>query len=135
VATAEVPGIHGDQAVLVALDHGLVTEEGEPGPRAAALLDVLRLAPPYRARLLRRTGDVWAVAARRIATVELPVDPGGEEVEVAWDGRERAVRVDGVPRIVDLPELGTIRRGRVAPYLATLRRLRDATWEVDVVEL
>lgn len=120
---------------MLLADRTLVVEEGEPGARAAALLATLRLRPPYRARLLRREGDVWAVAARRIAVVALAEDPGGDAVEVEWDGAERAVRVDGVPRLVSLPELGHVRGGRVAPYAASLHRLHGTVWEVELAEL
>lgn len=136
VATVGAPGLHGREAVVVLLRDGtVVVEDGEPGPRVRRALDALRLTPPFRARLLRREGDIWAVAGRALRVVELAPDPGGDEIEVEWDGRERAVRVDGVPRLVPLPELGVVRRGRVAPYAALLRRLHGSRFEAEVAEL
>lgn len=110
-------------------------EEGEPGQQVTVALQALRLDPPYRASLRRRSGDLWAVAARTIDVTRLLSDPGGSEIEVEWDGQERSVRVDGVPRLVPLPELGPVRRGRVSPYAAVLRRLDGDLWETEIAEL
>lgn len=129
-------GLQGDAVTVVVLSGGVhVLEEGEPGPRLDLVLRAVRLEAPYRARLLRRAGDLWAVAARSIDVVELSPDPGGTEIEVEWDGGERAVRVDGVPRLVPLPELGPVRRGRVGPYAGALHRLHGSLWEAEISEL
>jgi hypothetical protein len=134
--TAEVVGLHGDAAVVVALRGGVhVLEEGEPGSQLAVALRAVRLDPPYRARLQRRHGDVWAIAARTLQLIELEPDPGGDEILVEWDGRERSVHVDGVARLVPLPELGPVRGGRVAPYAGVLRRLHRTTWEIEISEI
>lgn len=136
VATVEAKGLDGDVATVVVLPGGAhVLEEGAPGPHLDVALRVLRVEPPYRARLLRRSGDLWAVAARAIEVTQLLPDPGGGEIEVEWDGHERTVRVDGAPRLVPLPELGPVRRGRVSPYVAVLRRLHGDTWETEIAEL
>lgn len=135
-ATVHAPGLIGDEAQVVLLVDGtVVVEEGEPGPASTRALGAVRLAPPCRVRLVRRDGDLWAVAARTIDVVELRPDPGGTEIAVEWDGTERSVRVDGVPRLVPLPELGPVRRGRVVPYAGVLHRLHGTAWEAEIAEL
>jgi hypothetical protein len=121
--------------VVVLADGIVVVEDGEPGPALLEVLWEITVEPPLRARLNRREGDVWSVGARRIETVDLDSDPGGALVEIAWDGSERTVRVDGVPKLVPLPELGPARAGVVEPYAATLWRLFEDTWEIELALL
>ena len=136
VVTVDVPGLIGDTAQVVVLADGtVVVEEGEPGPASARALAAVRIPPPCRVRLVRRDGDLWAVAARTIEVVEIQPDPGGTELEVEWDGEERSVRLDGVPRLVPLPELGPVRRGRPVPYVGAFHRLHGTTWEAEIAQL
>jgi hypothetical protein len=112
-----------------------VLVEGEgPSFDPAELTGALRLAPPYRARAVRQD-EVWVVAARRIEVVELEDDPRGDDVELAWDGTERSVRVDGEPTMLGMPELERLGAQRHDAYVVTARRLAGRVWEVAVSAL
>ena len=67
--------------------------------------------------------------------MELVDDPGGHSVEVAWDGRERSVRIDGEPTLAGVPELERLGAERHAAYVVTAARIEGATWEVFVAPL
>ncbi len=134
VRTVDVPDLAGDELWLVALADGrVVVEEGEGD--AAGLVRTLDRPGPYRAHAVRRNGSVWAVALRAIDTVELADDPGGAFVELAWDGVERSVRIDGAPTLAGVPELERLGAERHAAYVVTASRLVDSVWEVGVVPL
>ena len=90
---------------------------------------------PYRARAVRRDEGMWVVAVRRIETVELSDDPGGDFVELAWDGVERTVRIDGEPTLAGVPELERLGSARGRAYVVTASRLDGAVWEVSVALL
>jgi hypothetical protein len=134
VATVELTGVSGDEAWFVVVENDLVVvEAGDADPvvfRPAVALD-----PPFRAHAVRRDGATWAVAARKIETVELEDDPPGDEVEIAWDGSERSVRIDGAPTLSGVPALERLGAGRHSTYVVTARRLEGSTWEVSVSPL
>ena len=70
VASAEAPGLAGDEVHFVTLPNGdVVVDEDEPPDTLAPLADAVEqtIEPPYRAEGVRQREDVWAVAARRIA--------------------------------------------------------------------
>jgi len=134
VATLAAPELVGDECWFVALPDGmLVTEEGDGN--AQALNRAVALSPPYRAHAVRRAGDLWAVAATTIETVELAEDPGGSSVELSWDGRERTVRIDGRPTLAGLPELERLGEERYSTYIVTAAKLSGRVWEVLVAPL
>jgi hypothetical protein len=84
---------------------------------------------------VRRDGTTWAVAARRIETIELEDPPVGDEVEIAWDGAERTVRIDGEPTLRGVPVLERVAAARHATYVVTAVRLAGEVWEVAVLPL
>jgi hypothetical protein len=134
VTMVDAPELEGDEAWFVTLESGKILLE-------AGDADVWRLAGaiaterPFRAHAVRRAGSLWAVAARRIETIDLVDDPGGDAIEVSWDGVERSVRIDGRPTLVGLPALERLGRARHATYVVTAARLAGATWEVAVAPL
>lgn len=133
VATVDAPDLDGDEVAFVVLaSGGVVVEQGVVDPRLAASIT---LAPPFRARAIRRDAGIWVVGATRIRTVVLVDDPGGDAIELAWDGRERSVRIDGVPTLAGVPELERLGASRYATYVVTASRLSGATWEVFVAPL
>ena len=133
LATVDAPEIEGDAAWFVALgDSRLVVEEG--AGEVDRLAGVVSIAPPYRAHAVRRDGGLWVVAARRIDTVELRDDPGGDNVELSWDGVERAVRIDGRPTLTRVAELEELAAGH-ARYVVTAARIAGSVWEVLVAPL
>jgi hypothetical protein len=134
VLTVDAPGAVGADVWFVALrDGGIVLEEGVGN--VADLVRLLAREPPFRVHAVRREGSVWAVAVRRIETVELAHDPGGDFVELAWDGRERSVRIDGEPTLAGVPELERLGGERHGAYVATAARLVGSVWEVSVTPL
>ena len=127
--------LSGDDVLLVALPTGrVVVESGARDVDWHPLLSALGLARPFRARGVRRQGSTWVVAGRGIEVAELARDPGGDEVELAFDGRERTVRVDGEPTLAPVPELEAL-GARHAAYVVRARRLEGAIWEVEVTAL
>jgi hypothetical protein len=133
VATVDAADLAGDEARFVVLGPGeVVTQEG---PADERLVSAVALAPPYRAVAVRRGPGIWVVGATRIRTVVLADDPGGDSVELAWDGSERSVRIDGAPTLAGVPELARLGAERHPTYVVTATRIRDATWEVFVAPL
>jgi hypothetical protein len=133
VATVAAPEVEGDDGWLLVLEDGRVIVEEGAGD-VAGLAGHVELAPPFRARAVRRDGDLWAIAARRIETVELADDPGGDEIELSWDGVERAVRIDGRPTLAGVPELERL-AARHDTYVVTATRIDGQVWEVAVSPL
>ena len=133
VATVDAPDLVGDEAWFVALESGdVVADEGAPDTR---LTSSIAMPPPYRAHAVRRDAGIWVVGASRIRTVVLVDDPGGDAVELVWDGRERSVRIDGEPTLAGVPELERIGAERHRTFVVTASRLRGSTWEVFVAPL
>ena len=134
VATVDAPGLEGEDAWFVVLeDDRVVIEEGVSDP--STLRSAVTLAPPFRAHAVRRDGSLWVVGARRIETVTLADDPGGDAVELAWDGSERTVRIDGKPTLAGVPELERLGASRHRAYVVTAMRLVGSSWEVAVAPL
>jgi hypothetical protein len=136
VGSAEAPGLRGDELHFVALPNGdLVVEEDEPDDTLAPLADAVEQAiePPYRAEAVRRDGQVWAVAARRIEVVEL--EAPGDEVELAVGPDGRALTVDGERVFGSLPELERLGLQEGDSYVVRARRLEDRLWEVEASPL
>lgn len=129
--------IGGEELSFVGLPDGsLLLEEGGDGdlsPLAAAV--EAQVALPYRATAVRRDGDVWAVAARRIEVVELDDDPGGDRLELAWDGSERTYRVDGEPSFGSARTLERLAEQRFETWAVRASRLDGRLWEVTVAPL
>jgi len=134
VVTVLAPDLTGDELWFAALEDGRVVLLDGSGD-ADALAQSLDRRPPYTARAVRRDERVWAVAVRAIETVELESDPGGAFVELAWDGVERSVRIDGEPTLAGVPELERLASERHAAYVVTAARLAGTVWEVGVTPL
>jgi hypothetical protein len=128
--------LEGEDAVLVALPGGRVlVESGRRGEDWHPLLAAVGVPRPFRARAVRRSGRTWVVAARAMEVVELGRDPDGDEVELAFDGAERTVRVDGEPTLAPVPELEALGAGRFDAYVVRAARLEGPIWEVEVAPL
>jgi hypothetical protein len=126
----ELPG---DVVRFVALPDGtLLVEAGEEDVDSGVLADVVEASvpAPYRAEAVRRDSDIWAVAARRIDVVELAEDPGGDAVQLVWNGAERTLLVDGVPSLARAQELEALAPSRSEAYVIDAERLDGALWEV-----
>jgi hypothetical protein len=131
VASAQAPGLTGDELHFVALPNGdLVVDEDAPedtlGPLAEAIEQTI--AAPYRAEAVRQSDDIWTVAARRVRVAEL--EAAGDELElVEADGR--TLTVDGAREFGSIPELERIGREEGEHYVIRARRLDGNLWEVE----
>jgi len=132
VATVDGPADGSEAWFVVLRDGSLVREAGDTDP--AAFPDVITVPRPFRGHAVRRHEATWAVAARRIETVELD-DPGGDRVEIAWDGSERTVRIDGEPTLGGVPALERLGAARHATYVVTAARIVGEIWEIAVSPL
>ena len=133
IATLELE-TPGEGAWFVVLDdERIVLEAGDADP--GRIRGAIALGPPFRAHAVRRDGATWAVAARRIETLELAADVPGDEVEIAWDGAERSVRIDGEPTLSGVPALERLGAARHRTYVVTAARVVGNTWEVSVSPL
>jgi hypothetical protein len=134
VATVDAPEVDGEEAWFVVLDDDRIVVE-DTTVDLSALRSAVALAPPFRAHAVRRGGSLWVVGARRIETVTLVDDPGGDAVELAWNGVERTVRIDGEPTLAGVPELEALGGSRHRTYVVTATRLVGPEWEVAIAPL
>jgi hypothetical protein len=137
-AAVEAPELRGDEVAFVVLPDGSVLVDEEIGdvplaPLADALEEQLR--PPYRARGVRRRGNVWAVAAKAIEVVELRPDVEGDELELVSRGGERSLIVDGARSFGSVPQLEELASRRAPDYVVHASRLDGSLWEVRVSPL
>ena len=132
VASAEAPGLAGDEVHFVALPNGdLVVDEDEPPDTLAPLADAVEqtVAPPYRAEAVRQREDVWAVAVRRIQVAELEAE--GEDIELVASDAGRTVTVDGQRTFGTIPDLERLGQAAGESYVVRARRLDGSLWEIE----
>jgi hypothetical protein len=132
VASAEVPGLTGDEVHFVTLPNGdLVVDEDEPPDTLAPLADAVEqtLEAPYRAEAVRQHEDVWAVAARRIAVASFHAD--GDELELVDSDAGRTLTVDGERAFGSVPELERIGQAQGEQYVVRASRVDGEAWEVE----
>jgi hypothetical protein len=137
VATAEAPALEGDEVRFASLPDGsLVVDEeagdGDLSPLAEAL--EARLAPPYRAEGVRRSGALWGVAGRRIAVVREP-SLDGEAAELVVTAQGRTLTVDGRPRLARAPGLEAAGAQEAPEFVVRASRLDGDLWEVEAAPL
>jgi hypothetical protein len=136
VSSADAPGLAGDEVHFVALPNGdLVLDEDEPEDTVSPLADAVEqtIEPPYRAEAIRRGGEVWAVAARRIEVAEAEID--GDEVELVVAEGERTLTVDGAREFGSVPEFERIGSRLGDSYVLRARRLDERFWEIEATAL
>lgn len=138
VAEHEPSSADPGELVGVMLADGRLVEEERPSGLASdpsVLAEALALAPPFRLEARRRAPGVWAVGGTRIDVVALPAEVRGEAIELAFDGRERSVVIDGVPTFAGVPSLEERGRRHGAAYVVTAWRIVDDLWEVTATPL
>jgi len=136
VASADAPGLAGDEVHFVAVPTGdLVVDEDEPEGTLAPLAEALEqtLQPPYRAEAVRQGEDVWAVAARRIQVAEFDAD--GDHLELVVNRDERSLAVDGMRVFGSVPELERLGSGEGDSYVVRASRVEGRLWEVKTSPL
>jgi hypothetical protein len=137
VATAEAPALRGDAVHFVALTDGtLVVEEDEPDDALAPLADAVEatIPAPYRAEAVRRGPTTWAVAASRIAIIEVP-GLRGDEAELVVTREGRTLHVDGRPTFGSAPALERAGAAQGGEYVVRATRLDGELWEVEATPL
>jgi len=131
VGSVEAPELTGDEVRFVALPNGdVVVDEDVPEDALSPLADAIEetLQPPYRGEAVRRDGEIWAVAARRIDVAE--AEAPGDELELVVNQGERALTVDGERSFGSVAELE--RWDRLGDsYVVRARRLDGRLWEVE----
>jgi hypothetical protein len=133
VASAEAPGLTGDEVHFVAAPNGdLIVDEDEPPDTVTPLAEAVEetLAPPYRAEAIRRGDDLWAVAARSVEVAEL--DAPGDEIELIVNEDGRTLTVDGQREFGSIPTLERLGEQQGSSFVARARRLDERLWEVEV---
>jgi hypothetical protein len=135
VATAEAPGLEGDELEFTALPDGtlLVDEELAEGA-LSPLADALEqsVGAPYRARAVRGEGDIWGVAANRIDVIEVPEKVDGDTVSLVLQGDERTLLIDDRPGWSDVPTLEAFALERHREFVLHAERLDGDLWSVRV---
>ena len=134
LGTVEAPELGGDEYAFDVLpDRTLLVEGDEAEQPLAPLADAIErdLQPPYRARAVRQSRELWAVAARAMEVVRLPRRPG-ESLELSIRGDERELVVDGMREFGGIPELEALAGSRHRDYVVRAERLDDDWWEVRI---
>jgi hypothetical protein len=137
VATAEAPALRGDAVHFVSLPDGtLLVEEDEPDDALAPLADAVEttIPAPYRAEAVRRGPTTWAVAASRVAVVEVP-GLRGDAAELVVTREARTLHVDGRPTFGSAPALERAGEAQGAEYVVRATRLDGELWEVEATPL
>jgi hypothetical protein len=137
VVTVESAELRGDTAAFVVLPDGsLLLDEDAPGSAVEPIAEEIEqvLEPPYRVEAVRRSGDIWAAAARRMEVLELP-DIDGDELSVTLHEGSRTVSIDGTPEFGGVPALERLAGERYDSYAAAATRLDGDLWEIRVTPL
>jgi hypothetical protein len=134
VVMAEAPGLPGNEVTFVVLEDGsVVLDEELPEPAVEPIAEELDqvLDAPYRVEAVRRHGDVWAAAARRVDLIELP-EAEGEQLTLTMQDGTKSLSVDGHSEFGSIPELERFAAERYDSYVAEANRLDGDLWEVRV---
>jgi hypothetical protein len=136
VASAEAPGLPGDDVEFVALPDGsLVVDEDVPDGTLAPLADALSLPAPYHAFGLRQDSDVWSVAAKRVQVVDVPEHVDGDEIQLVVTDETKTLVVDEMPSSASIPSLEAFAAEQFGSFVLRASRLDDLLWEVTVIPL
>jgi len=136
VASAEAPGLPGDEIDFVVLiDGSLVVDEDVPDGTVAPLADALSLPAPYHAFGLRQDADVWSVAAKRVQVIEVPEEVDGDEVQLVVTDETRTLLVDDASSQASIPSLEAFAAEQYGSFVVHASRLDDTLWEVTVLPL
>ena len=138
VASAEAPGVPGEELEFVVLDDGtLVVDEDTPEGVLSPLADALEITiePPYHAYARRREQDVWAVAAFVVDVVEVPEELTGDTVSISVQDGLREALVGGQPYGYRIQSLEQFAEADFEAYVLEGTRIDGELWEVTVSPL
>jgi hypothetical protein len=136
VATADAPGLEGDEVHFVALPNGdLVVDEDAPPDTLTPLAEAIEasLHPPYRAEAVRQEDDVWGVAASRIRVESF--EAAGEQLELVNTTDERVLTVDGLRVFGSEQALERVGEAEARHYVVRATRLDGDLWEIEANSL
>jgi hypothetical protein len=140
IVLADTPGPAGhDEAVFVVVTANAVLPEEGPADGLDGLVAAASdaVAPPYRARAVRREPAVWAVAISEIDVAVLPDGTPGQELVLACHAGERTLHIDDLPVLLGLPELAELgaRAAGGPDFVVRAIRLGGDVWEIVVEPL
>jgi hypothetical protein len=138
VASAEAPGVPGDELEFVVLEDGtLVVDEDLPDGVLSPLADALEISifPPYHAYARRREQDVWAAAAFGVDVVQVPEELPGDTVSIAVQDGLREALVGGQPYGYRIQSLEQYAEADFEAYVLEGTRIDGELWEVTVSPL
>lgn len=140
IVMADTPGPAGcDEAVFVVVTRSAVLAETGPAEGLDELVAAASdaLAPPYRARAVRREPALWAIGITEIDVAVLPDGTPGQDLMLACHGGERTVHVDDLPALLPLPELEALGAAAAGgpDFVARAARLGGDVWEIVVEPL
>lgn len=138
VASAEAPGVPGEELEFVVLEDGtLVVDEDTPEGVLSPLADALEITiePPYHAYARRREQDVWAVAAFVVDVVEVPEELTGDTVSISVQDGLREALVGGQPYGYRIQSLEQFAEADFEAYVLEGTRIDGELWEVTVSPL
>lgn len=136
VASAEAPGLPGDEVEFVALEDGsLVVDEDVPDGSVEPLADALSLSAPYHAFGLRQDADVWTVAAKRVQVLQVPERVDGDEIQLVVTDETRTLLVDEAQSMTSIPSIEAFAAEQFGSFVLRASRLDDLLWEVTVIPL
>jgi hypothetical protein len=137
VVTVDAEGVEGERAQFVALPDGslLVEEGGESslGPLAAAVEQ--SLAPPYRARAVRRGESLWALEASSIEVMSIRDAPDGDAIDLTRTADGTTLAVDDARAFGSVPALAERGEREGRDYTVHAERLDGSLWEVRAAAL
>ena len=138
VASAEAPGVPGDELEFVVLEDGtLIVDEDLPegvlSPLADAL-DVL-IEAPYHAYARRRGQDVWAAAAFVVDVVEVSEELPGDTVSISVQDGLRETLVGDQHYGSRIQSLEQYAEADFEAYVLEGTRIDGELWEVTVSPL
>lgn len=138
VASAEAPGVPGEELEFVVLEDGtLVVDEDTPEGVLSPLADALEITiePPYHAYARRREQDVWAVAAFVVDVVEVPEELTGDTVSISVQDGVREALVGGQSYGYRIQSLEQFAEADFEAYVLEGTRIDGELWEVTVSPL
>jgi hypothetical protein len=133
-AQAQVPG---EEVHFTALPDGtLIVDEEVRDEALAPLADAVEqeLSPPYRAEARRRGEELWAVGASGIDVATVTEEVGGDTIDLALEGGQRTLMVDGMRTFGTIPSLEKLARDLPA-YAIHAERLDGELWEFRLAPL
>jgi hypothetical protein len=138
VASANAPGVPGDELEFVVLDDGtLIVDDEVPDGVLTPLADALEVSiqPPYHAYARRREQDVWAAAAFMVNVVEVPEELPGDTLSIVVQDGERTALVGDQRHSDRIQSLEQFAEADFEAYVLEATRLDGALWEVTVTPL